>query len=67
MAQKLDWSEAATLKLIEIWGEDSIQTQLEGSKRNGAVFEKITCEMDTRAQKSNAEKKLGSYEKIKRK
>ena len=38
MAQQMDWSEAATLKLIEIWGEDSIQAQLEGCKRNREVF-----------------------------
>ena len=41
----MDWSEAATLKLIEIWGEDTIQAQLEGCKWNREVFEKIAREM----------------------
>ena len=43
MAQRMDWSEAATLKLIEIWGEDSIQAQLEGCKRNREVFKKYSA------------------------
>ena len=47
MAQRMDWSEAATLKLIEIWGDDSIQAQLEGCKRNRDIFEKIALEITT--------------------
>ena len=38
---RLDWSEEETLKLIEIWGEDSVQAELEGCKRNKQVYEKI--------------------------
>ena len=40
------WNEEETLKLIEIWGEDSIQAMLEGSKRNKDVFNKISRKME---------------------
>ena len=31
------------LKLIEVWGEESVQAMLEGSKRNRDVFNKIAA------------------------
>ena len=34
------------MKLIELWSEDSIQAQLEGSKRNAIVFNKIVRDME---------------------
>ena len=34
------------MKLIELWNEDSIQAQLEGSKRNAIVFNKIARDME---------------------
>ena len=40
------WSKEETLKLIEIWGEDTIQGMLEGSRRNQDVFAKISHEME---------------------
>lgn len=36
------WTDAETLKLIEQWGEQGIQEQLEGSKRNKHVYEKLS-------------------------
>ena len=39
------WSKEETLKLIEIWGDDRIQSQLEGVHRNQDVFNKIAREM----------------------
>ena len=38
-------SEAVTYKLIEIWGNDQIQAQLEGCKRNKTVYERIARAM----------------------
>ena len=35
------WSEEEVSKLIDLWGDDVIQAQLEGCKRNKEVFEKI--------------------------
>ena len=40
------WSNEEIMKLIELWSEDSIQTQLEGSKRNAIVFNKIARDME---------------------
>jgi len=34
-----------TLQLIEIWGDDRIQAQLEGTHRNKDVYTKIAREM----------------------
>ena len=40
------WTDCETLKLIELWSEDDVQAQLEGCKRNRAVFEKISQGMN---------------------
>ena len=36
------WTNNETFKLIEIWGNETIQEQLEGCKRNRKVYEKIS-------------------------
>ena len=36
------WTDNETMKLIEHWGEEGIQEQLEGSKRNKHVYEKLS-------------------------
>ena len=40
-----NWSDAEVLRLIELWGEDSIQQQLEGAKRTKHVYEKLAREL----------------------
>ena len=40
------WSNEEMMKLIELLSEDSIQAQLEGSKRNAIVFNKIARDME---------------------
>ena len=39
------WSDAEIVKLIELWGEQGIQEQLEGSKRNRHVYAKLSSEL----------------------
>ena len=34
-----NWSDTEMFKLIEVWGEEGKQEQLEGSKRNKHVYE----------------------------
>ena len=34
------------MKLIEVWSEDSILAELDGSKRNAIVFNKIARDME---------------------
>ena len=65
------WGDEEALKLIEVWGEDNIQAQLEGCKRNAKVFAKIVSEIKdagyerTRDQCRYKIKKLkGEYRKI---
>ena len=36
------WSDNEVLQLISFWGEEGVQAQLEGSKRNKHVYEKIS-------------------------
>ena len=40
------WCDKETFKLIELWGEDKIQAQLEGCKRNKEVFAGISRKME---------------------
>ena len=39
------WDKQETRKLIEIWGEDNIQSQLEGCHRNKEVYQCIDRKM----------------------
>ena len=39
------WSDKETEKLIQLWGEEDTQAQLEGCKRNIAVYEQISKDM----------------------
>lgn len=66
------WSEAETYKLIELWGNDKIQSQLEGCKQNKTVYERVARSMcDAGFNKSaekcreKAKKLKGEYRKIK--
>lgn len=66
------WTEEETMKLIEIWSEDSIQAMLEGSRRNKGIFVRIAKEMEKCGFKKTGEqcsckiKKLRfEYKKIK--
>ena len=42
------WSDEETFVPIEIWGEDSIQAMLEGTRRNKDVFVKIAKAIEER-------------------
>ena len=45
------WSDSEVVHLIEQWGEEGVQEQLEGAKRNKHVYDKIAKGM--REQGSN--------------
>lgn len=66
------WSDEEVFKLIDLWGEDSIQVQLETCKRNKWVYEKIATQMkeagyDRSADqcREKAKKLKGEYRKVK--
>lgn len=39
------WSNSEVFLLIELWGEEGVQEQLEGAKRSKHVYEKIAKQM----------------------
>ena len=39
------WTNAEVFKLIEVWSEEGIQEQLEGSKRNKRIYEKLSSKL----------------------
>ena len=39
------WSDEETRRLIQLWGEEDVQAQLEGCKRNKAVYERLARSM----------------------
>ena len=43
---KMAWSESEMFYLIQLWGEESIQVQIEGCKRNKQVFTKLARQME---------------------
>ena len=70
--QRGTWNKETTLSLIEIWGDDRIQAQLEGAHRNRNVYLKIARQMSEAGYQRTLEqcrdkiKKLkGKYRKVK--
>ena len=59
------WSDAEVLHLIEVWGEEGIQEQLEGSKRNKHVYEKIAKELSNKGSDKTAEQCRAKMKKLK--
>lgn len=60
------------LKLSELWGEDKVQAQLEGCKRNAQLFERISCKMRDKGYdqvgvqcREKVKKLRGEYRKVK--
>ena len=49
------WSDEETLQLIELWGDDRVQAELEGCKCNKQVYERVSREMVRAGHKRTAE------------
>ena len=58
------WSDEETLKLIDIWSEDSIQAMLEGARQNKDVFLKISREMEMAGFKKTADQCSSKIKKL---
>ena len=41
------WLDDETLKLLELWGEESVQTTLEGCTSNKSIYDKIAAELNS--------------------
>ena len=57
------WSNDEMMKLVELWSEDIIQAQLEGSKRNAIVF--IARDMEAAAYVKTGEQCNSKVRKLK--
>ena len=40
-----NWKDCEVLCLLDIWGDDLVQSQLEGCKRNKQIYERISKEI----------------------
>lgn len=67
-----NWKDEEVFQLVDCWGDDVIQSQLEGCKRNKQVYEKISKAMQAKGYSRDAvqcrekvKKLKGEYRKIK--
>ena len=58
------WTDGEVFKLIEQWGEQSIQEQLEGSKRNKHVYEKLSSALAKVGVKKSGEQCRSKLKKL---
>ena len=72
MASGSTWSREETLTLIDIWGQEILQAQLEDCKRNQVVYQKVAKELQesgygrTYVQcRDNIKNLRGEYRKVK--
>lgn len=61
----VNWKDDETLALINIWGDDVVQAQLEGCKRNKSVYEKISKAMKDGGYERTAEQCREKAKKLK--
>ena len=60
------WCDKETFKLIELWGEDKIQAQLEECKRNKEVFDAISRKMEEAGYQKSATQCRDKTKKLKK-
>ena len=60
-----NWSDSEVITLIELWGEEGIQEQLEGAKRNKHVYEKLGRELQKTGSDKIAEQCRAKIKKLK--
>ena len=60
-----NWSDSEVINLIELWGEEGIQEQLEGAKRNKHVYEKLGRELQKTVSDKTAEQCRAKIKKLK--
>ena len=60
------WNKEEILKLIEIWGQEHIQRQLQECKRNQSVYEEVAKEMREAGYERTYQQCRDKIKKIKR-
>ena len=66
MSKTVSWSDREVFLLINYWGEEGIQEQLEGSKRNKHVYERLATELAKNGSNKTAEQCRAKMKKLKR-
>lgn len=61
----LNWSDEEVAQLIELWGEEGVQEQLEVAKRNRHVYEKIAKELQKVGSEKSADQCHAKMKKLK--
>ena len=59
------WSDTEVINLIELWGDEGIQQQLEGAKRNKHVYDKLAKELQKKGIDKTAEQCRAKMKKLK--
>ena len=60
------WSDTEIAALLDVWGDDKIQTQLNGAYRNDSVFQKIAAALATRGFKRSGKQCRDKLKALKR-
>ena len=60
----VNWSDSETFKLIELWSEEGVQEQLEGSKRNKHVYARLSSELEKHGIVKSGEQCRGKVKKL---
>ena len=62
----VDWSDSETFKVIhvELWSEEGIQEELEGSKRNKHVYARLSSELEKPGKVNSGELCRGKVKKL---
>lgn len=60
-----NWSDSEVVQLIELWGEEGVQEQLEGAKRNKHVYDKLAEEMQKKGSEKTGEQCRAKMKKLK--
>ena len=61
----MNWTDDKTVLLTDLWSEDSVQAQLEGCRRNKAVYEKLVEKMSEAEYERDAERCRSKVKKLK--
>eukprot|EP00118_Oscarella_pearsei_P021030 m.233713 g.233713 ORF g.233713 m.233713 type:complete len:108 (+) comp40097_c1_seq2:310-633(+) len=61
----MSWSESEVKCLINLWGEDAVQAQLEGCKRNSEVYRNLAAQMEENGYERSGDQCRAKMKKLK--
>ena len=60
------WSDMEIAALLDVWGDNKIQTQLNGAYQNDSVFQKIAAALATRGFKRSGKQYCDKLKSLKK-